>query len=212
MYKRGQMDTKTSHNPRSVRARRDLLQALVDLLKAKTYSKITITDIANQAGLARHTFYNHYETKEELLHSLIDSILDKFFESAKEWDFRWDIINASQEIDRKVGVKFFEIWRDHSEVVEILNSVDIDCLLIARMKDSFERNLYDFTFQKGLDLNPALGAYLVNFNAYAFVGILRQWLKDDMKYPPEVMGEFLNHFAGVGLKRTAIDKFMGKIK
>ena len=69
------MDTKISTDPRSVRARNALQEALKDLLMTKPLAKITITDIANQAGLARHTFYNHYDTKEELLDQLIDSIL-----------------------------------------------------------------------------------------------------------------------------------------
>ena len=201
-----------SNDPRSIRARQALHQALKDLLKEKPYPKISVTDIAKKAGLARHTFYNHYETRDELLDSLIDSILDEFFSKAREWNVSWGIVSANLEIDRKVGIQFFQIWKDHLEVVEILKTVDIDCLLISRLKDNFERFLYESTDRKSLDISPALGDYIISFNAYAFVGILRQWFRDEMKYPPEVMGEFLNHFAGVGLKRTAIEKFRDVIR
>lgn len=62
-----------SHDPRAVRTRAGLQQAFKDLLDEKPFHKITVTDIAEQAGFARHTFYNHYETKEDILNHLIVS-------------------------------------------------------------------------------------------------------------------------------------------
>ena len=205
------MDKKLSNDPRSVRARKAFQTALKDLLKVKPYHKITVTDIAKEAGFARHTFYNHYETKEALLNGMIDSILDKFFSNALNWNVSWAPAAADPETDLKVATKFFEIWQDHAEVVEILNTVDIDCLLIDRLKESFSKFLFDFSDQQGVPISPELTQYFISFNAYSFLGILRQWFRDGMKYPPEVMGKFLNHFAGIPLKRTAIEKFRNVI-
>ncbi len=56
-----------SHDPRAVRTRASLQKAFKDLLRVKSYQKITITDITGKAGIARHTFYNHYQTKQDLL-------------------------------------------------------------------------------------------------------------------------------------------------
>jgi len=206
------MGKKISNDPRSVRTRDALNEALEKLLEQNPYAKITVTDITREAGLARHTFYNHYEDKGDLLNSMIDAILDEFFSETVGLGITLDAFGWDPEADREIGIGYFRKWRDHAEVVEILNTVDIDHLLIDRMKDRFRRFLFNYTEKKGFDLNPALADYFISFNAYAFVGILRQWFEDGMKYPPEVMGEFLNHFAGIGLKRAAIIKFQDLIR
>jgi AcrR family transcriptional regulator len=206
------MVKKISNDPRSVRARKALHDALMDLLKQKPYAKISVTEITREAGLARHTFYNHFDDKGDLLNSLIDEILDEFFSETVELGVTLDAYGGDPVADREIGIGYFRKWREHVEVVNILNTVDIDRLLIDRMRDRFRRFLYNYVEKRGFDLNPILAEYFISFNAYAFVGILRQWFRDGMKYPPEVMGDFLNHFAGVGLKREAITKFQDIIR
>lgn len=206
------MDKKYSNDPRSIRARQAFHQALIDLLKKKTFQKISVTDIARQAGLARHTFYNHYETKEELLNSIIDSILNELFVYAAELDITLGSTDVDPEVNQKIAVKFFQIWQENTEIVKILDSVDIDRLLIKRMKESFTNYFDQHSGARALTIEPALLQYLISFNAYAAIGILNQWLEDGMQYPPEVMGEFLHHFIGVGQRVIAIEKFKDVIR
>ncbi|GJM41153.1 MAG: hypothetical protein DHS20C20_14350 [Ardenticatenaceae bacterium] len=58
---------KTQQDPRIRRTRMLLQSALTTLLTTKSFSDISITDICNQAEIARVTFYQHYESKEALL-------------------------------------------------------------------------------------------------------------------------------------------------
>ena len=197
-----------SKDPRSVRARQALEKALIDLLKVKPYEKITVTDISKQAGFARHTFYNHYETKEDLLNSFIDSILDDLFLSVGPWD----IVSKDPNGDRKVGIKFFEIWQGHAEFVQLLTSLDIDNLLINRLKIHFTNYYYEFGGQEITGMGIEMARYLIHYNAYTFAGVLTQWFKDGMKYSPEIMGQFLNHFAGIKQVNFAIEKFKDVIR
>lgn len=202
------MDTKISQNPRSVRARQAMQDALKELLKTTPFAKITITQIAKQAGFARHTFYNHYETKEDLLNAYIDAIVEKVFSRVVQWD----IVSENLEGDTKFGVKFFQTWKEHAEAVEILNTLDIDALLVDRLRVYFTNYYYRYGSQEITGMGVEMAKYLINFNAYSFAGILTQWFKDDMKYSPELMGQFLNHFAGIGRVNSAIEKFKDLIK
>jgi AcrR family transcriptional regulator len=62
-------------DPRVVRTRQMLRDALVSLIEEKGFDAITIQDIADRAGLNRATFYLHYRDKQELLvKSLRDAI------------------------------------------------------------------------------------------------------------------------------------------
>src|SRR5512143_1854069 len=63
-------------DPRVVRTRQMLREALVACILDKGYDAISIQDITNRAGLRRATFYLHYRDKDELMFSLIRDMLD----------------------------------------------------------------------------------------------------------------------------------------
>ena len=202
------MDKNFSMDPRSVRARHALHEALKKLLKERPFNKITVTDISNEAGLSRHTFYNHYETKLDLLNSIVDSILNQFFSNIEDAD----AISIDPDADQRIGERFFQIWLDNADVVKLLNSVDIDDLLVDRLQTHFSHYLHRYIDGEQINVSPRLSPYLTYHNAYAFAGILRQWLKDDMKYSPKIMGEFLNHFSSHEKNMDAIAKFNDVIR
>ncbi len=54
-------------DPRVVRTRQALYDALMRLVQRKTYDAITVQDIADEAGVRRATFYLHFRDKQELL-------------------------------------------------------------------------------------------------------------------------------------------------
>ena len=41
--------------------------ALVNIMQQKAYDKISVSDIVKKAGVSRMTYYNYYETKDELV-------------------------------------------------------------------------------------------------------------------------------------------------
>ena len=57
-------------DPRILRSRRMLLDALDSLLTQKPYQDISIQEIADQSTLSRGTFYLHYPDKDALLKAL----------------------------------------------------------------------------------------------------------------------------------------------
>ncbi len=44
-----------------------IMSAFLILLKEKPYAEITLTEIANNAGVARMTLYRHFKSKEQIL-------------------------------------------------------------------------------------------------------------------------------------------------
>ncbi len=188
------------------RSKRFLREALVSLLNEKTYDKITITDITERADLARATFYSHFETKDDLLYSLVDSVLDQFFSSLADWP----TLRADPHFEETVGVKFFELWQQHADVLVVLENTNIDRMLIDRFKLFFgEYYVHKVAQYPGNtpDMTHNFANYIVSYNAHAFVGILRQWIADDMRYPPEVMGKLLMHYVGPEATEIAIQRF-----
>ena len=56
---------------RQRKTRRQLTQALVELMEARPFQELSVTDICRQAMVHRTTFYAHFTDKQELLHYLM---------------------------------------------------------------------------------------------------------------------------------------------
>ncbi|MFK0244647.1 TetR/AcrR family transcriptional regulator [Amycolatopsis azurea] len=67
--------TRPYHSPRRAReaaeTRRDILRAATDLFSAKGYARVTVADIAKEAGVAPPTVYASAGSKSEILHRII---------------------------------------------------------------------------------------------------------------------------------------------
>lgn len=63
-------DLSINNDPRAVRSRQALLDALLRLLEVKPLDQITIRDITAEAGVGYTTFFRHHPTKESLLNDV----------------------------------------------------------------------------------------------------------------------------------------------
>ena len=197
-----------SNDPRAVRTREAIQLAFKELLKEKPFQKITVTEIAERAGFARHTFYNHYETKEDILNHLVDEFFDRFFIDLGNWNFYY----SQPGEDVQMVKSFFQAWKDNAEIVDVLKKVDFDAVLIERMKDHFTKFYYEQVSPEIPGAGIALGKYMIYFNAYTLLGILKPWLQDNMKYPPEVMAQFLMQLSGSTQRKEAVERYKDIIK
>ena len=65
--------------------RESIVTALVLLFADKPYEKITVTEIVKKAGVSRTAFYRNFNTKEDVLRELSQSIINKL-----NWFFTGD--------------------------------------------------------------------------------------------------------------------------
>lgn len=60
------------------RVKKNIADALFQLLANKSISKISVSEIIQTAGVARASFYRNYATKENIVTTLIDDILEQY--------------------------------------------------------------------------------------------------------------------------------------
>ena len=63
---------------RIIKTKKVIYEALIDLMKEKTFEEIKVSDICNKALINRSTFYAHYEDKYELLVEFINDLKSNF--------------------------------------------------------------------------------------------------------------------------------------
>ena len=170
--------------------------ALKKLLATKPLSKITISDIANECGINRMTFYYHYRD----VYDLIDHIFD-------------DTLRASLEGSRTIAD-----WQDG--VLRLMKAMQKEKAFFTGVyhsaaKDQFVQYLLRLIgeiLQEGVEEVGVATAtreeqqFIVDFYDYAFCGFVLKWLKTDMKDSPEVMADRMFK-VGTGSLRKALDAF-----
>jgi|ERR1022692_186468 AcrR family transcriptional regulator len=65
----------TTADGRIERTRRALLSAFSGLIRERGYQQVKVADIAKHADIGRSTFYEHFESKDDLLEQSIASLL-----------------------------------------------------------------------------------------------------------------------------------------
>jgi AcrR family transcriptional regulator len=71
---------------RRERARQSLLDAALSLVEQRTWSEITVDDLAATAGLSRTAFYQHFTDRQELLLTLLEGLFLEVDRVGTEWN------------------------------------------------------------------------------------------------------------------------------
>ncbi|WP_172251111.1 TetR-like C-terminal domain-containing protein [Saccharibacillus deserti] len=171
-------------DPRVVRTRKLLREAFLLLLKEKPYDRITIADITQHATVNRKTFYLHYETKDHLLQSVTDDILDDLFGEASEAQLGDLSIDEQQAY---IAGRIFTYVKKHQTFFEVMFERKAMTDFVQYMKRYFAR-FYEEKFAN-LDESrlPVQKDVIASYIGSAYVGVIHGWLNDGMRQTPEEM-------------------------
>src|SRR5690554_8074593 len=67
------------------RSRTLLLDALIALMHEYSYKKISVAQICQQSGVARPTFYLHFNSKDDLLRAFFEIMFTDFYAQVDEY-------------------------------------------------------------------------------------------------------------------------------
>lgn len=172
------------------KSKKALKDALIILMKEKDFKKISITDLVNLADLNRGTFYKHYDSTEELLNDLIDTVIGDLVKSYREPYLQTEKFIIGELTTS--NIKIFEHVRSYSDFyTNIVNS---------NVLPGFQNRICDVLKQLALqDLevvvlnkNERINTdFFSSYNAYAIFGLIVEWIKGEFKYSPTYMAEQL---------------------
>lgn len=160
--------------------KRALEQSLKNLLLKKPLTKITINDIAEDCGINRMTFYYHFKDIYDLV----------------EWVCLED---AQRALD---GKSTYETWQEG--FVQIFRAVQENKPFVMNVyrcvsREQVERYLTPLTdnllmgvineLSRDMVVRDEDKAFIARVYSYAFVGLMLDWIKDDMRADPEPLVE-----------------------
>jgi Transcriptional regulator len=160
----------------SQRTKREIKRAYKRLLLSQPLNKITVSNIADECGINRMTFYYHFKDIYELV----------------EWSCVHDIAKVLSgkkhtESWQEEYLQVFRAFQDNKDFVLKLNNSDL--------RGYIEKLLHEFTYSLimnvvekhsvGMQVKDEDKQFLANFFKYAFCGVLADWISGEMEKDPE---------------------------
>jgi AcrR family transcriptional regulator len=159
-----------------------LVEALLDLMKEKPYSIITVKEIADKAQLSRRTFYRNFKVKEDLLSEYTKYLFEDYIKSVKE---------HSNLTFNDVLITYFEFWDKHINELKLIK----------------QNHLYYFIMEKISlfipDINKLVKAqwhnydndveeeYIGFFSIGGLSNVLSRWAEDKQRKSPKEMAKII---------------------
>jgi len=162
---------------RVIKTKNSLYNALLELMKEKTFEEIKVSDICNKALINRSTFYTHFEDKYELLSDCINDLKtsllnelkkNKTINSTKEYYIEMIKLFLNHIEEKKDTYLAIAINNRNSILTDIIYDVidnDITSRLKNENKDSEVPDEIIAKFYLGAVVNVGI-AWLYNINKY----------------------------------------------
>ena len=170
-----QTETATT-DPRIVRSRRMLMEALVRLLKKKEFEDISVQEIADEATLNRATFYLHYPDKNALLQAMTGA---RFSDLIERRAITFTNCNGAL---RAIALGVCDYLAESTSCPTQLSRMALEGSIIAVVEDMFKEGLALHGIPPGVD-----AALLATTAAWAVFGAARRWLQTPNRIPAEEM-------------------------
>ena len=163
--------------------KRALEQSLKNLLLKKPLTKITVGDITDDCGINRMTFYYHFKDIYDLVEWSCLEYAKRALDEKKTYD-TWQqgllqIFKAVQENKPFI----LNVYRCvHREQVEKYLQPLVDQLLLNVINEE----------AAGITVRDEDKQFIAQVYSYMFIGLMLDWIKDDMREDPQQIVEKLS--------------------
>jgi AcrR family transcriptional regulator len=169
-------NTAEATDPRILRSRRMLMDALVRLLSKKEFDDISIQEIADEATLNRATFYLHYADKSALLQAMTDV---RFRDLIERRGISFTDCNGAL---RAIALGVCDYLAESTKCPSQLVQIPLEGSIIPVVEGMFKEGLAHHAMAPGVD-----AAMLATRAAWAVFGAARRWFQTPDRVPAEEM-------------------------
>lgn len=159
---------------RVLRTQQSLGNALIDLTLEIGYDAITIKELALRANIGYATFFRHFKSKDDLLMFVLQSVLEDIFALMKP-----DMTPYER------ALVMFDYVKNNSRTYRVFIDQPRDSQLFNATYDAIATNLHQNYIARDENYIPM--AVAVNHIVTSITELIRWWVVNDMKIPPEKM-------------------------
>lgn len=132
--------------------RKQILEAAEDLFLQKGYAQTTIDDISRAAEYSRRTIYSYYESKEDILHHIVEKGLEVL-----KADITLAIADNEEFVSayRAICTAMLRYQREYPQSVDQVTNAKVTKLSTAEMSDTVKHIL-----ELGTEMNELLEEFI----------------------------------------------------
>lgn len=163
----------------STKRQRNMEQGLLQMMLSKSYEDISISDLCEQMGVPRKSFYRYFSSKDGCLYALLDHTMMEFYE-AGAGAFGLTSGTALGDLDR-----FFSFWRDHSELLSALKRNGLSGILVERAMTLAQRERLTPGYIR--TWAPEMQQLAITFAVSGLLSMVLQWHSQGFHTPASEM-------------------------
>ena len=158
--------------------KRALENALKTLLLKKPLNKITISDVTEECGVNRMTFYYHFKDIYDLVEWCCLEDAGKALQDKKTYDTWQEGFLQIFEAARENKPFILNVYRcvDQEQMEKYLKP-PVDSLIMGVIEEECA----------GLTVRDEDKAFIAQVYGYIFIGLMLDWIRDDMREDPETI-------------------------
>lgn len=150
----------------------ELGNALKRVMKRKSLNKITISDITNECGVNRMTFYYHFQDIYDLVEWICCHDTELTIGENKSYKSSTDGITAVFDLLQENKVFVMGVYRSVSRDI-------IEGYFYKVCETVFSDILNDIAKDNNID--EKYKSFMIDFHKYALVGVVISWINNNMK-------------------------------
>ena len=156
--------------------KRALEQSLKNLLLKKPLTKITISDITEDCGINRMTFYYHFKDIYDLVEWACLEDAKRALDEKKTYDTGQQGLLQIFEAVQENKPFILNVYRCvHREQVEKYLQPLVDQLMLDVIQEE----------SASMMIREEDKQFIAKIYAYIFIGVMLDWIKDDMREAPQ---------------------------
>ena len=161
-------------------ARECIVTALMQLLKEKPLSAISISELTQRAGVSRMTYYRNYQSKEDIFSSYLDEALSHYQREARELSLDRQIYDSANLFH------CFSYFEKHKEFLDSLFKSGLGHLLLT----AISKYIIEAWYKDGIETYYGLQAF-----AGALYNLYISWSSNGSKETPAELVKLLQSIA-----------------
>ena len=175
---------------RQQKTRAAIFAAFSKLLAEKSYGKITVQEIIDTANIGRTTFYDHFETKDDLLKALCEELFGHIIHSAADCTHTHGLYSEGNAPESVFCHLLQHLQENENNILGLLSSESSE-IFLRYFKDSLSELIRKQFIGQDRRANLDIPEdFLVNHISGSFVEMVLWWTRGRMKQTPEELDRY----------------------
>jgi AcrR family transcriptional regulator len=173
MEQKGKCVSPFSNEARNAYVVEHITEALIKKLKHKPLDDISVSELCDEAGVGRTSFYRNFESREDVIKKRIRSL---FFGWARDWEA------TGRESAAEMYGSMFRHFKDNMSFYLLLRERGLMRLFLEVYMERYGPSAEDVN----------MWAYTKSFIAYGTYGWIEEWIARGMTESADAMAELLS--------------------